>query len=139
MRYLALKKLGEKECIAKIISGLTPEQKREFVIKDNSNFGQWDFDILANVFGDLPLADMGVDLPEDWLKPIEEVDAPELKDGDRAPFRQMTFTMHDEQFEEVEAAILKAKKEGGGESAVNKNSNGNALAFIAMRFNRGGC
>jgi ParB-like chromosome segregation protein Spo0J len=68
---------------------------------------------------------------------VEEVNAPELKDGDRAPFRQATFTLHDEQWEEVEAAISKAKGEGGGESAVNENSNGNALAWICGRFNRG--
>jgi hypothetical protein len=66
-----------------------------------------------------------------------EVGAPELKDGDRAPFRQATFTLHDEQWEEVEAALAKAKKDGGGESAVNENSNGNALAWICGRFNRG--
>jgi len=68
---------------------------------------------------------------------VGEVDAPELKDGDRAPFRQATFTLHDEQWEEVEAAMSKAKAEGGGESAVNENSNGNALAWICGRFNRG--
>jgi hypothetical protein len=49
----------------------------------------------------------------------------------------MTFTLHDEQAEEIKAAISKAKSEGGGESAVNENSNGNALTFIATRFNRG--
>jgi DNA modification methylase len=67
MRYLALKKAGAKECTAKIVTGLTPEQKREFVIKDNSGFGNWDMDALANAWGDLPLADWGVDLPDDWL------------------------------------------------------------------------
>jgi hypothetical protein len=68
---------------------------------------------------------------------VSDVSAPELASGDRAPFRQMTFTVHDEQFEEVDAAIKKAKSEGGGESAVNENSNGNALAWICGRFNRG--
>ena len=67
----------------------------------------------------------------------EPVNAPALLDGDRSPFRQMTFTVHDEQFEEVDAAIKKAKSEGGGESGVNENSNGNALAWICTRFNRG--
>jgi len=67
----------------------------------------------------------------------EEVKPPELASGDRAPFRQMTFTVHDEQFEEIEAALRKAKQDGGGESAVNENSNGNALAHICERFNRG--
>ena len=67
MRYRALQQIKAKECIAKIVTGLTPEQKREFIIKDNSNFGSFDFDILANNWGDLPLNDWGVDLPEDWL------------------------------------------------------------------------
>jgi len=67
MRYLALKKIGAKECTAKIVTGLTPEQKREFVIKDNSQFGEWDMDLLS-AWDDLPLVDWGVDLPEDWLK-----------------------------------------------------------------------
>ena len=66
MRYLALKKIGAKECTAKIVTGLTPEQKREFVIKDNSQFGEWDMDLLS-AWDDLPLVDWGVDLPEDWL------------------------------------------------------------------------
>lgn len=68
---------------------------------------------------------------------VDEVGAPELKDGDRAPFRQATFTLHDEQWEAVEAAIAKAKAAGHGESAVNENSNGNALAWIADVFNHG--
>ena len=136
MRTLALKKAGAKECVAKIVTGLTPEQKREFVIKDNSAFGSWDMDALANGWDDLPLVDWGVDLPEDWLDGVDEAPPPTLMDGDRAPFRQMTFTVHDEQFEEIEAAVKKAKQDGGGKSAVNENSNGNALAFICMRFNR---
>lgn len=67
MRTLALRKIGAKECTAKIVSGLTNEQKREFVIKDNGGFGEWDFDALANSWADLALADFGVPLPEDWL------------------------------------------------------------------------
>jgi hypothetical protein len=137
IRLLALRKSGAKTATAKIVNGLTPEQKREFVIKDNSGFGDWNMDALANEWSDLPLAEWGVDLPEDWLKTVDGIDAPELKSGDRAPFQQMTFTLHDEQAEEINAAISKAKGEGGGQSAVNENSNGNALAFIAMRFNRG--
>lgn len=34
---------------------------------------------------------------------------PELPDGDREPFQQMTFTLHDSQAEAVKAAIEKAK------------------------------
>lgn len=68
MRVLALRKIGAKDCTAKIVKGLTPEQKREFVIKDNSAFGAWDFDALANAWSDLPLIEWGLNLPEDWLQ-----------------------------------------------------------------------
>ena len=72
MRLLALQKMGASDCQIRMVSGLTPEQKREFVIKDNSNFGRYDFDSLANEWSDLPLADWGVDLPEDWIKNNEK-------------------------------------------------------------------
>ena len=136
MRYSAAKALKLKEVPTYLIEGLTEAKEREIVIRDNISNGEFDFDILANGWDDLPLVDWGLDLPADWLKEVGEVDAPELKDGDRAPFIQMTFTLHDEQAEELNAAIKKAKNEGGGQSAVNENSNGNALYFIAQRFNR---
>lgn len=64
---------------------------------------------------------------------IEGINAPELDDGDRTPFRQMTFTLHDSQFEIVEQAIKKAKAEGC-DTSINDNSNGNALTKIAEAF-----
>jgi ParB family chromosome partitioning protein len=68
---------------------------------------------------------------------VDEAEPPQLPSGDREPFRQMTFTVHDSQFEEIEAALKKAKAAGGGESVVNENSNGNALAFVCGRFCNG--
>ena len=115
-----------------------------FAIADNrtAELAEWEEDKLNAVLKSLQ--DEGVDLADLGYSPVDidqfavsEVEPPALKDGDRAPFRQMTFTVHDEQFKEVEAAMSKAKEEGGGESAVNENSNGNALAFICGRFNRG--
>jgi len=67
MRFRALKEAGEKEAIAKVATGLTPDQKKEFIIKDNAPFGEWDMDALANVWSDLPLVEWGLDLPEDWM------------------------------------------------------------------------
>jgi 3'-phosphoadenosine 5'-phosphosulfate sulfotransferase (PAPS reductase)/FAD synthetase len=69
MRYRALELSGAKTCIAKIVTGLTPAQKREFIIKDNAAFGEWDIDKLANAWSDLPLHDWGVDLPNGWTEP----------------------------------------------------------------------
>jgi hypothetical protein len=81
MRLLALRKIGAKEVTAKIVSGLTPEQKREFVVKDNGAWGEWDFDVLANNWGDLPLVDWGVDIPADWGKSLDGTGLPEPGSG----------------------------------------------------------
>jgi len=76
MRFRALQKIGEKEAPVKIVTGLTPDQKREFIIKDNASFGQWDMDALANLWSDLPLVEWGVGLPADWVEPLDELKLP---------------------------------------------------------------
>ena len=50
-RYFALKKLGYKETpdtwIEKV-EGLSEEQKKEFIVKDNAHFGsEWDYELLG--------------------------------------------------------------------------------------------
>jgi len=81
MRYRALKQIGEKECIAKIVTGLTLDQKREFIIKDNSNFGEWDMDLLAT-WDDLPLIDWGVNIPEIKMDELDMDKLPEPGSGE---------------------------------------------------------
>ena len=56
-----------------------------------------------------------------------------LPDEDRAPFRQMTFTLHDEQAEQVFEALKLAKSKGAFDTE-NENSNGNALARICETY-----
>ena len=66
MRYRALVELGYKEVPegwVKQGKELTPEQWREFVIKDNVGFGEWDFDLLANDWDAEELQEWGLDLP----------------------------------------------------------------------------
>jgi len=63
MRLKACKAAGLFEIPIDIQKGLTPEQKRRFIIKDNSGFGEWDWDILANEWDVKELTDWGVDLP----------------------------------------------------------------------------
>ena len=72
MRHRALRQIGEKECIVKIVRGLTPEQKREFIIKDNGTFGEWDMDLLSG-WDDLPLMDWGVEIPKHWVDPGDSI------------------------------------------------------------------
>ena len=66
---------------------------------------------------------------EDWENAFEG-----LPDEDRAPFQQMTFTLHDEQAEQVKAALQAAKALGPFVDSPNENSNGNALARIVETF-----
>jgi hypothetical protein len=140
MRLRACRELGMTEIPAdwvRVVEGLSVEKKRRFIILDNRGFGEDDFDLLANEWDIDELIGAGFSEEELGAFMVDESGAPELKDGDRAPFQQMTFTLHDEQVEAVNAAIKKAQGNGHGESAVNENSNGNALAWIAEVFNRG--
>ena len=66
MRLEAIKSLGMKEIPdewVKRADDLTDAQKQEFIVKDNVGFGEWDWEVLANEWSDLPLADWGLDVP----------------------------------------------------------------------------
>ena len=57
-----------------------------------------------------------------------------LPTEDRAPFQQMTFTLHDTQAEQVKRAITAAQRLGDFADSPNQNGNGNALALICETF-----
>jgi hypothetical protein len=77
MRYLAAKELKYTEVPVIIMKGLTEDQERAIIIRDNGTFGEWDFSILANSWSDLPLEDWGIELPKDWLAQSGDV----IEDG----------------------------------------------------------
>ena len=146
-RVLAAMKLGLAEVPCIRLSHLDENQRRAYILADNRLAelgGGWDLEMLREEMAEIDRESMlefdigGLDFDEMLGEfSVSEADAPDLPGGDRNPFRQITFTVHDEQFEEIMSAIGKAKSEGGGVSAVNENSNGNALAWICGRFNRG--
>lgn len=80
MRYRAMQQLGYEQAEVVRVSGLTDEQKREFIIKDNVPFGDWDWDELANSWDAVELNDWGLDIPEAEAvgQEVEEVDVPEV-------------------------------------------------------------
>jgi hypothetical protein len=61
MRLKASKEAGLKEVWIDIAEGLTKEQKKEFIIKDNVGFGEWEWDILANEWDAMDLNEWGLD------------------------------------------------------------------------------
>ena len=66
---------------------------------------------------------------ESWKDAFEK-----LPDGERAPFQQMTFTLHDDQVLIIRRAMDEAKKLGTFIDTQNENSNGNALARACELF-----
>ena len=63
MRYRALKDLKYKDAPCKVIPADTPvETLRAYVIKDNGDFGEWDFDQLANEWEAEDLDEWGLDV-----------------------------------------------------------------------------
>lgn len=65
MRHKACIEAGLKEVTIVKASDLTEEQQKEFIIKDNVGFGEWDWDILANEWDAESLEEWGLDLPID--------------------------------------------------------------------------
>ena len=63
-----------------------------------------------------------------------ESELPILPDGDRDPFQQKTFTLHDEQAAVIEDAITLARTNPLSDTGINENSNGNALNFICEQW-----
>ena len=137
MRYKAAKEIGLKEIPVKVADNLTPDQEREFLIKDNTSGGEWDWEVLANEWNSEKLEEWGLDLPGFDIEADNLGDEFSLPDGDKAPFQQMTFTLADEQAEQIKNAIadIKATEEYKyAETMGNENSNGNALYLIVMQW-----
>lgn len=119
---------------------LTPDKERELNVRLNKNTGQFDYEMLATHFKSDDLIDWGFDANEigEWgVDPDELGDGFTLPDGDKEPFQQMTFTLADEQAEQIKNAIreIKATEEFKySETMGNENGNGNALYLIIMQW-----
>ena len=61
MRLKACKEAGLKDVWILKADNLTEEQQKEFIVKDNVGFGEWDWDILANDWDVKELEDWGLD------------------------------------------------------------------------------
>jgi len=82
MRLKACKEAGLKEVPIIKASELNEDQQREFIIKDNVGFGEWDWDILANEWDAVELEAWGLDIPSfnevDYSDKNEEIDIDSL-------------------------------------------------------------
>jgi hypothetical protein len=136
MRLKACLEAGMTDVPVIHANNLTEEKKKEFIIKDNVQFGSHDWSELAN--------NWDVDLIQEWGLDIIGFDNVEdlgegfsLPDGDKSPFQQMTFTLADEQCVQIKNAIEEIKRTEEykyAETMGNENSNGNALYLIIMQW-----
>ena len=79
MRLKAMKEAGWKNVPVEVVDW-SEEKQREFIIKDNIGFGEWDWDELANTWDNADLTEWGLDV---W-QPEEEVDYSILDEEDVA-------------------------------------------------------
>lgn len=82
MRLKACIEAGLKEVWIDIAKGWTEDQKKEFIIKDNLGFGEWDWDILANEWDIQKLDDWGMDIPSMFDDPEPEAEEDDYTEPD---------------------------------------------------------
>lgn len=113
MRLEAAKLLKWKDVPCEIVSRETPTAKlKEIVIKDNSAFGEWDMDMLANEWDDLPLSEWGLPLG-DWNSEVDEPTNLDAAPEDKPFVCKITFPDVDSQQRFV-AAYKKTLEEDYG-------------------------
>jgi len=94
MRLRAMKEMGWKEAPVQMVDW-TEEQQKEFIIKDNLGYGEWDWDDLANNWDEQELTDWGLDLPNF----IDEQEQKDLSDKLKSEFK-IEIICKDEQEQE---------------------------------------
>jgi len=71
MRLKAIKEAGIKEINVDIVDW-NEQQQKEFIVKDNVGYGEWDWDDLANNWDAEELTDWGLDIPNFTNNDIKE-------------------------------------------------------------------
>ena len=144
LRLKAAKKLGLEEVPVLLCDDMTDVQVRAFRLSVNkvSEFADWDDGMLRVELDALGVDGFDLELTGFSLDEIQalsfddeaETEMPELADGDKEPYQQKTFTLHDEQAAIVDDAITLARTNPLSDTGVNENSNGNALALICAQW-----
>ena len=117
MRYKACVQAGLKEVNVKIAKGLTEEQKKEFIVKDNVGFGEWDWDSLGNEWDNVKLGEWGMDVwqPEEAVdySVLDDLDlGSTLQDKEAGVMRGIVIEFDKNIYDEASELINKARKEG---------------------------
>ena len=113
MRLRASKDAGLKEVWIEVAEGLTEEQKKEFIVKDNVGFGEWDWAMLGNEWNTIKITEWGLDVWENQ-DDKNELDAelewsgmPEFNNKDLTPKRQLIISFRNEDDIKTFANLIK--------------------------------
>jgi ParB-like chromosome segregation protein Spo0J len=110
MRLKACKEAGLKEVPVIFADSLSEEQQKEFIIKDNVGFGEWDWDQLANEWDEDELNEWGLDVwqpaadPDYSLLDEEDVDD-QLKEMTAGVKKAIQIEFEAEHYEEAYALV----------------------------------
>jgi len=123
------------------IQSNTPEFYKASILANTTAKKNIDIDLevveeLAEEF-ELDAEELGVESLGFDVNPDNFGEGFSLPDGDKAPFQQMTFTLADQQAEQIKNAIADIKQTEEykyAETMGNENSNGNALYLIVMQW-----
>jgi hypothetical protein len=87
MRLKACIEAGLNEISIIRFSNLSEEKKKEFIVKDNVGYGEWDFDLLLEDWDKENLIDWGMDLPKDssYDNYTKKIDIPIYTPSDNKP------------------------------------------------------
>ena len=110
MRLRACIEAGLKEIYIIDAGDLTTQQQREFIIKDNLSFGEWDWDILANEWDSLELGEWGLDV---WT-PTEDINLDDFFKENNEDSKENKFKIVLEYTEEDYNSVLEAFKKYSG-------------------------
>jgi ParB-like chromosome segregation protein Spo0J len=97
MRLKAIKEAGVTEVPCLIADQLTEDQQRQFIIKDNVGYGEWDWEMIANEWDVEDLEKWGMDLP----KFAESIEPDDLSDKLSESFRIEIICDSEEQQEKT--------------------------------------
>jgi ParB-like chromosome segregation protein Spo0J len=108
MRLKAIKEAGLKEINVDIVDW-NEQQQKEFIVKDNVGYGEWDWDDLANNWDAEELTDWGLDIPNFVIEPgLDELIGQEKNNS---PTIKITFeTVEDLQQAEIDITELIDRK-----------------------------
>ena len=98
MRLKASIEAGLKEVWIDIAEGWSEDQKKEFIIKDNIGFGEWDWDILGNEWNVKQLEDWGLD---GFPFEEEQIEIKDISDSIESSFRVEVELENEEEQEKL--------------------------------------